>query len=214
MADSEETKSRVQSVLDDPRALAVARVYSSAFIDAAASDGLEGAIEEFNSFITDVVEKNPDFESLLVTATLNRDDKLRLIDRVVAPSGSVVFTDFLRVLAKHDRLDLLPLICSEAQLEYESRSGKRRVQVKSAMPLTEATLQKIQQQLSKALPFEPVLVSIADPKILGGLVIQIGDTVYDSSLRTRLTQLRTKLRDRSLNEIQSGRDRFSHPEGD
>ena len=46
-----------------------------------------------------------------------------------------------------------------------------------------------------------------------GLVIQVDDTVYDGSLRTRLKQLRGRLDNRSIHEIQSGRDRFSHPKG-
>ena len=53
-----------------------------------------------------------------------------------------------------------------------------------------------------------------DESLIGGLVIQVGDTVYDSSLRTRIKTLAGRLTERTLNEIQSGRDRFSHPEGD
>jgi F-type H+-transporting ATPase subunit delta len=49
---------------------------------------------------------------------------------------------------------------------------------------------------------------------LGGIVIRVGDTIYDSSLALRIKQLRERLRQRSLHEIQSGRDRFGHPEGD
>jgi len=41
----------------------------------------------------------------------------------------------------------------------------------------------------------------------------VGDTVYDGSLKTQVKQLRARLRERCLNEIQRGRDRFSHPEG-
>ena len=45
-------------------------------------------------------------------------------------------------------------------------------------------------------------------------ILQVGDTVYDSSLRSRLKQLKGRLVEKAFNEIQSGRDRFSHPEGD
>ena len=51
------------------------------------------------------------------------------------------------------------------------------------------------------------------PEILGGLIVRIGDTVYDSSLRTRLRQMSGRLRERCLHEIQRGRDRFSHSAG-
>ncbi|MFO0252168.1 MAG: hypothetical protein ACK56X_23255 [Planctomyces sp.] len=46
------------------------------------------------------------------------------------------------------------------------------------------------------------------------MVLQVGDTVFDSSLRSRLKSLRARLVEKAFNEIQSGRDRFSHPEGD
>jgi F-type H+-transporting ATPase subunit delta len=58
--------------------------------------------------------------------------------------------------------------------------------------------------------FEPILETRLDTSLLGGVIIRIGDTVYDSSLRTRMKQLHERLRERSLHEIQVGRDRFSH----
>jgi F-type H+-transporting ATPase subunit delta len=108
---------------------------------------------------------------------------------------------------------LLPLILKESRLRHEIRSGKQRVQVKSAQSLSEATLQNIRRQLAAVLPFEPILEIQTEPALLGGLVIRVGDTVYDGSLRSRIRQLRSRLRARSINEIQSGRDRFSYPTG-
>ncbi|MGH7127771.1 MAG: F0F1 ATP synthase subunit delta [Planctomycetaceae bacterium] len=49
--------------------------------------------------------------------------------------------------------------------------------------------------------------------MLGGMVVQIGDSVYDMSLQARLNQLRERLRKRTLHEIQSRRDRFRSAEG-
>jgi probable F420-dependent oxidoreductase len=66
----------------------------------------------------------------------------------------------------------------------------------------------------KRFGFDAILETSQDPELIGGMVIQVGDTVYDASLKTRISQLRDRLRQRSLNEVQSGRDRFSHPEGD
>ncbi|MFN0196865.1 MAG: ATP synthase F1 subunit delta [Planctomycetaceae bacterium] len=120
----------------------------------------------------------------------------------------------MRVLARHDRLALLRSILHFSELEKERREGKRRVKITSAKDLSAAVQKNIQKRLAGVLSFEPVLETQADPRLIGGMVIQIGDTVYDGSLRTRLNNLRDRLRKRSLHEIQSGRDRFSHPEGD
>ena len=206
-------QSRPSHVLEDPSAKAVARVYVNALLDAAEKTGQAEPLEEITSFYDDVLRPNPEFESLLTTAITGRDEKLRLIDRVVAPHASPFFTNFLRVLANRDRLELLPVILGEAWIEHERRQGKQRIEIRSAVELSESQLDRIKERLQSALKVEPILLPSVDREMLGGLVIQVGDTVYDGSLRTRLKELRQRLRERYLNEIQSGRDRFSHSQG-
>lgn len=198
----------------DPQTQAVARIYADAFLDAAPAGQVEGLIEEYTSFVTDFLEKNPDFRTLLVSAMVSRDEKLALINRTIAKVASPTFANFLSVVAKHERLDMLPAILDEAQRQHEIRTGRGRVQIVSARALSPASTEKIQRQLAETLPFKPVLETSVDPSLLGGMVIRVGDTVYDGSLRTRLKQLRIRLRQRSSHEIQSGRDRFSHSERD
>lgn len=207
------TPTRPSHVLEDPSAKAVARVYAVAFLDAAGEAKLTESLEEFTSFHEEVLLKNPEFEQLLMSEMTSSDEKIGLIQRVAEPRASQAFTNFLLVLARHGRLELLPLILAEGRSEYENRTGKSRVQVKSAVPLSDEQLGRIKNRLQDALSSEPILMPSVDQKLLGGLVIQVGDTVYDGSLRTRLRDLQQRLRERYLNEIQSGRDRFSSPEG-
>ncbi|MFO1022059.1 MAG: ATP synthase F1 subunit delta [Planctomycetales bacterium] len=200
-------------VLEDPRAQRIANVYANAFLDAAGAAGdVNGLLEEFQSFV-ELLNGNPQFKELLYSGMIPKEEKIAIIERVIAPRGSKTFTNFLWVLAEHGRKDLLQEILAEALLEHEKRSGKERVKITSAQPLSEAQLEEIRQGLAKQLPFDPILIPKVDPKLIGGIVIRIGDTVYDSSLRSRLKGLRERLRERSLNEIQSGRDRFCHSEG-
>jgi F-type H+-transporting ATPase subunit delta len=117
------------------------------------------------------------------------------------------------VLAEHERLELLPQIAGLAEVLWETRQGRVHVEVRSAHPLSDDALGKIRAGLVESLKINPILVPRLEPDLIGGLVIRVGDTVYDSSLRTQLKSLETRLRERSLNEIQSGRDRFSHSEG-
>ena len=55
---------------------------------------------------------------------------------------------------------------------------------------------------------EPVIVEIVDPELIGGLQIQVGDTLYDLSLKSRLEQIKQQLLARSSHEIQRRRDRI------
>ena len=214
MADPDRLPTRPRSVLEDPSAVAVSRVYAEAFLRAAASSGVEGALEEFRSFLDDVLNRNPEFRSILLSNVVSRDDKMGIIERAIAPHGSPLFVNFLRVLARHDRLDLLPAILDESQRQWELQAGRRRVYVTTARPLSDSSRERIIQQLRESMHFEPIIEARVEPALVGGMVVQIGDTIYDTSLRTRLRQLAKRLQQRSRHEIQSGRDRFSSPEGD
>ncbi|MBQ18878.1 MAG: ATP synthase F1 subunit delta [Planctomycetaceae bacterium] len=214
MAEGERPVKRVHSVMEDPSARAVARVYATALLDASAGVGVASTLEELGSFLSDVLDAHPGFADLLGSVAVGRDQKLAMIDRVVGPVGTPLFTSFLKTLARHDRLELLPLILDEAHRIDDRRSGRKRVEVTTATPLDPTVLESIRQRIDAAFTFSPILDPRIDPSLIGGMVIQVENTVYDSSLRTRMKQLRDRLRERSLHEIQSGRDRFSHPEGD
>jgi F-type H+-transporting ATPase subunit delta len=201
---------RPSHVLQDPSAQVVAQVYAASFLDAAGELGVANPLEEFASFQQDVLEQHPEFNRLLTSEVTSRDAKLALLERAVVPFTSELFGNFLRVLAQHERLELLPLILGKAEEEQERRTGRRRVIVRSAVGLDAAQQEAIAARLRKILSQEPILMPEVDESLLGGLVVQIGDTVYDSSLRTRLRALTHRLQERYLHEIQSGRDRFSH----
>jgi len=206
-------QTRSSHVLEDPSAKTVALTYAVAFLDAAQTVGETNPLEELTSLHDDVLRANPDFARLLTTGVLSQDEQQRLIERTIEPAASKLLTNFLKVLSRHGRLELLPLILDQAWLEHERRCGKRRVQVASARPLPEGQLAQIQSRLQSVLAAEPILLPTVDPELIGGLVIQVGDTVYDGSVRTRLKNLRRRLKEGYLNEIQSGRDRFSHSQG-
>jgi len=186
-------KTRPDSVLEDPGALAVATLYARSYLAGATQNGIAAPEEELNSLLDDVLAAHPEFSELLMSDSLRRDNKLAIVDRVIAPGSSEYFTNFLRVLIRHNRVELLPMIRQVLVRVQEEAAGKKRVRVKTAKPLSDGSV---------------------DESLIGGLVLQVGDTVYDSSLRSRLKQLKGRLVEKALNEIQSGRDRFSHPEGD
>jgi F-type H+-transporting ATPase subunit delta len=214
MTEGQSEASHIGSVMEDPSAQAIARTYANAFLDAAAATGTEAALDELRSFVDDVLLKVPGLRELFSAVIVGRDEKIRLIDAAIAPRASELVTNFLRVLARHDRLDSLPSILREAQIRNEIRHGRHRIQVTSARALDARAEGNIRTRLAESLHFDPILETRVDPSLLGGIVIRVGDTVYDSSLATRIKQLREQLEQRSLHEIQSRRNRFGNPEGD
>ena len=206
-------QTRIPNVMEDPGAQSVAKVYAVAYLDAAGGSAGEAAVEELASFVDDVLTQQAVFDHLLRGTALGRDEKTQLIDRVLGGRATTLFANFLRVLASHGRLDLLQGIRRQSELELERRAGQRRVSVSSAVELSSEALASIKSSLTTSLGCDPILETRIDPSLIGGLVVRVGDTVYDGSLKTQVKQLRVRLRERCLNEIQRGRDRFSHPEG-
>ena len=211
--DTQDIRTRLPSVMEDPGARSVAKVYTMAYLDVAGPDGIPAALEELGSFVKDVLANNPEFDHMLRTHQLSTDAKLQLIERVIVPHSTPQFANFIRVVGHHGRLDLLPLIHDLAVREAERRLGQRRVQITSAAELSPQTLETIRNSMASALSIQPILETRVDPSLLGGITIRVGDTVYDGSLKTQVKQLRVRLRERCLNEIQRGRDRFSHQDG-
>ncbi|MEZ6058734.1 MAG: ATP synthase F1 subunit delta [Planctomycetaceae bacterium] len=211
---SEPLKTRPDHVLEDPGAKAVASLYARSYLSAAKENGVDDAEAELASFVDDVLAVHPDFRQVLVSDSVSRDDKLAVIGRSVAPHCSEFFANFLKVLVRHNRMQLIDEIRQVVVQVREELAGQQRVQVRSARPLSDQSRGQIRDRLKDKLGFEPILQESVDESLIGGLVIQVGDTVYDSSLRTRLKTLTGRLTEKTFHEIQSGRDRFSHPEGD
>lgn len=211
MAKAAET-ARPKHVLEDPSARSIAMVYAVALLDAAKAASVNEPLQEFGELLN-AVHSKPEFESLLSSPMLNPDDKQGLVERTLKPRCSEFLGNFLVVLAKHDRLELLSTILHEATQEQERRSGRQRVLVRSAVALSPEQLNSIRVQLKAAMTTDPIVVPQVEPALLGGLIIQVQDTIFDGSVATRLTSLNQRLRERYVHEIQGGRNRFSSPEG-
>lgn len=200
---------RIPSVLDDPSSLGVARVYAEALLGAAGDQASE-VVEELNLLTQTLLNGSTGLEKVFTNQALGRDEKLAFVEKTFTGRVSDILVRFLQVLAQHDRLDLVRAVSHVATLELQKKLGQKQVQVTSAAPLSPQEYEAVVNRLKETLGLEPQVEVKVDPELVGGLVVRVGDMVYDGSLRTRLEQLRAQLRERCLNEIQRGRDRFCY----
>src|SRR5262245_51301024 len=95
------------SVLD-VSVVQIARVYATALLKAAQKAGqLDAVIEEYESFIREVLDRNPNFERMLQSSTISRAEKGETLRKVFQGRVSTTFLNFLFVLNEHLRLNLL-----------------------------------------------------------------------------------------------------------
>jgi F-type H+-transporting ATPase subunit delta len=190
----------------------VAAVYAEGLLNATEQAGqTEAMLAEFDAFLGDVLDVFPDFESILSSRLVMPEEKEGLLDRAVGSQASPMFLNFLKVVAHHQRLDLLRAIRRQAQQRLGKIRGRVPVQLATATPIDGPFADRIAQSLAPLLGGSPELEQVVDPKLIGGIVVRVGDKVYDGSIANQLHILRQQMMDRSAHEIQSRRDRFRSP---
>jgi F-type H+-transporting ATPase subunit delta len=213
MIDSQNNKARTSTAVN-VGAQRVAAVYAKALLGAAEAAGkTDDAVEELNTFITAALDAFPDLEAVLASALVAYEDKAKLLDRAFGQRLSPLVLNFLKVVARHGRLDIVRAIAAEVAKLYDQLRGRVRVQLSTAAPLGERFSHNLAANLHKLLGAQPEIESAVDPELIGGIVLRVGDTVYDGSLARQLDQVREQMITRSVHEIQSRRDRFRHSGG-
>ncbi len=144
---------------------------------------------------------------------MGRERKAHVIRSAFEGRASDLLVNFLQVLNDHERLDLLPAIAAAYRELRDQRAGRIRVQVQSAVPLPEDQREQLRRKLAEVFRKDPQIETQVDPDLLGGMVVRVDDWLYDQSVRAQLEDIRKQITARSSYEIQSGRNRFSTPDG-
>jgi F-type H+-transporting ATPase subunit delta len=187
----------------------IARVYATAFMEVAAKTmDATSLVDEVGSLVQDVLGRFPRLEETLRSALVSSEDKEKSVDRILSGRASALVLNFVKVLARHDRLELLRLIASILKKLDAERRGLTDVEVRVATPIDAALQTEIQNRLRKSLGGEPVLHIQVDPSLIAGMVIRVGDRVYDGSVNTQLENARRAMIDRITETIETSPDRF------
>lgn len=205
-----ESATKHETVMD-VTAEQLARVYGEALWAAALKQGDPSVIiGELQSVVTDVLDRFQKFDTVLGSALVDHEEKEKLIDRVFGKQLSTTVLNFLKVLSKHDRLGVLRLVVKETRQLLRTHLGQVDIEVKVAAPLDPAVEQELLAKLRAHGNREPILNVKIDPEIVGGIIVKIGDRVYDGSLRTRFEMARRAIIERASELIETKPDLFIH----
>lgn len=189
-----------------------ARAYAEALVNAASKEpggDVDAALAELREFRDDVLAAHPAFAELLQSRGLPAPEKDAVLAKIVEGRALPVVARFVRVLSRHERLGILDLVLDEARAIWDRRQGRREVSVRSAVPLDEAQRQAVLDRARDLMGGgTPILQETVDPSLIGGLILQIGDDLYDMSIRRRLQLLRRRLVESKATEIRSRGGQF------
>jgi F-type H+-transporting ATPase subunit delta len=174
-----------------------AKIYAEALLlTAAKQNAVEDVGGELNSFVTEVLDKAPAVGAFLSNPAIGKKVKAAALEAALPGHASELLRGLFATLAKNSRLDLIRGIAAAYRKRLDERAGRVRVKVTAAADLSDAQRGALTATLSDLLKKQPVLDVRVDPDLLGGLVVQVGDRVIDTSVRTRLQTLRNLLLDK------------------
>ena len=188
----------------------VAAVYAKALLGAAEKAGnTESMVEELDSLVEDVLDKFPDFEITIDSPRLAPSEKSQLLDHVLGGRASESLLVFLKVVCQHERLDCLRQIRREVRRQYNASRNRVEVAVTTARELADDLREKIVDRIRQRLQCDVELTSHVDEALIGGLVVRVGDTVVDGSIRNKLIQMRGQAVGRIVERIHEDSGRFA-----
>ncbi|NBW85821.1 MAG: ATP synthase F1 subunit delta [Planctomycetia bacterium] len=183
----------------------VAKIYAQAVVDAAEAAGCRREVlVELATLARDVLPKVPEAAAVFSSPKVALEDKNRIIDRLTAGRMQATTTNALHVLARHGRLGLLEAVVDAAERLADEREGRQQATFTTAVPLDAAEQSRLVDDTQKALAAALVPTFVVDPEIIGGLVVRVGDTIYDQSVATGLARIGGRLQDRNIRAIQNG----------
>jgi len=196
---------QVPTVFDETQ-VQLSRVYSEAILNAAQAKGVLAQVVEEVQGIGGIFSQNPSFLRGLSSSTIDQADALI----IKSFSGRVhdLVLNLLRVLSARGRMDLFPALTDRLTTDSDKLLGRCRVSVTVASKLSDEQHDSLVKQLQDRIGLVPQINYVVDPSLIGGLVIRIGDQQFDSSIRSRLAQLRNNLLQGKIHEIQSRRDQL------
>jgi F-type H+-transporting ATPase subunit delta len=188
----------------------IARVYAQAVIEAADKRGCRAAVvEEFQALAEEILPKVPQVLVMFASPRVPLEQKDAMIDRIAAGRMQPTTAHALHVLARHGRLGIVAEVAAALRRLADELEGRRQATVTTAVPVPESEQPQLVAEVEAATGEKLATTFIVNPDLIGGLIVTIGDTIYDQSIATGLSRLGGNLQRRTIHEIQHGRDRLA-----
>ena len=165
--------------------------YATALFGVARSEGSLNEVEDELFRFARVLEGNDELRTTLTDAGLPVSRRQQIIEDLLGGQANPLTTALLSMVVAAGRSRDLLSIVEELVRMSAAEADKALAEVRSAVELSDDQKARLATALGQATGKAVELKVIIDPTVLGGLVAQIGDTVIDGSVKTRLEQLKT-----------------------
>lgn len=181
---------------ENPTVSGVAGRYALALFELALEENAIEQIESDLARFNEALELSEDLRSLVKSPVFTAEEQQRALSAVLDKIGVEGLTaNFLRLVARNRRLAVAPNMIRAFQALLARHRGEASAEVISATKLEDGQVRALKQALKAALGKEVQLHRSIDPSLLGGLVVKVGSRMIDSSLRTKLNNLKHAMKE-------------------
>jgi F-type H+-transporting ATPase subunit delta len=167
-----------------------ASFYAEAFTSIIWAEGNTNEVTDELFRLARVVEANDELRNTLEDATIPAARRQQIIEDLLDGKALGTTVSLVSLLVANGRIRELSSVVDKVVALSASRTNRQIAEVRSAIPLDDAQKERLTKALRQSTGLDVDVVVVVDPSVMGGLVTQIGDTVIDGSIRSRLSQLR------------------------
>lgn len=167
----------------------IARVYARSLFEVAKEqDKLDVVREQLGQF-AEALDANHDVSTFFFAPYFSTEEKEQGLGKLLDGVDPAV-ENFLQLLIENHRMPAIFRVRREYDVLWEHENKRLPVTVTSAVELDEATITSIGDAIGKQTGQQIELTSTVDPDVLGGLIVRVGNSILDASIRNRLENLR------------------------
>ena len=168
--------------------------YSLALFELSEENKLLSQIEDQSSSILNLIDQSEDFSNLIKDPTTSQEDLLKVINTISENNKfHSLFKNFLSFLIQKRRFFFIERILKSFIEICSRKRGELKAELKSAKELSNEEIAKITKELTKNFSSKIKLNYKHDESLIGGLVVQVGSTMVDTSIKNKLQQIENRM---------------------
>ena len=168
--------------------------YSLALYELANESNTIVQCEENSLAFLNLINNNKDFYKFIKDPTIKKDILMNVINKISENSKlDVLFKNFLGFLITKRRFFFVENILNKFNEICSEKRGELKAEIKSAKELSQIEIDNITEELSKNFKSKIKLNYIQDESLIGGLVVQVGSTMIDTSIKSKLQQIENRM---------------------
>jgi F-type H+-transporting ATPase subunit delta len=174
----------------------IAARYATALFELAREAKTLGALEADADALTAALAASADFRTLILSPVISRDDQAASVAAIAAKMGlSDLTANTLQVLAAKRRLFVLQYMLTDLAARIAVEKGEVTAEVASATALNAAQIKSLAATLKARVGKDVKLKTTVDESLIGGLVVKLGSTMIDTSIKAKLAALQNAMKE-------------------